>query len=172
MTPSPKNKNFCPPPPPPRPPKKKLFWNFYWHGHTSYSCVCQILHFWIRFKKLENLYWENKNHLHKTYVFSLFKSFPIPWSFSEDIKNIFSGGTKGAETKIRLQSALLDPESALLDPDFVQMPTITLMFFYLLYFLFLLYGTPSLVSIFIQIVKTITRECGELLHNIVKGHVS
>ena len=41
------------------------------------------------------------------------------------------------------------------------------MFFDLLYFLFLLYGTPSLISILIQIVKTITRECGELLHNIV-----
>ena len=50
---------------------------------------------------------------------------------------------------------------------FVQMPTIILMFFDLLYFLFLLYGTPSLISILIQIVKTITRECGELLHNIV-----
>ena len=55
---------------------------------------------------------------------------------------------------------------------FVQMPTIILMFFDLLYFLFLLYGTPSLISILIQIVKTITRECSELLHNIVKGHVS
>ena len=55
---------------------------------------------------------------------------------------------------------------------FVQMPTIILMFFDLLYFLFLLYGTPSLILILIQIVKSITTECGELLHNIVKGHVS
>ena len=46
------------------------------------------------------------------------------------------------------------------------------MFFDLLYFLFLLYGTPSLISILIQIVKTITSECSELLYNIVKGHVS
>ena len=46
------------------------------------------------------------------------------------------------------------------------------MFFDLLYFLFLLYGTPLLISILIQIVKTIMRECGELLCNIVKGHVS
>ena len=52
------------------------------------------------------------------------------------------------------------------------MPTIFLMFCDLLYFLFLLYGIPSLISILIQIVKTITRECGELLHNIVKGHLS
>ena len=38
---------------------------------------------------------------------------------------------------------------------FVQMPTIILMFFDLSYFLFLLYGTgtPSLISILIQIVK-------------------
>ena len=36
---------------------------------------------------------------------------------SEDIKNdIFSGGTRGAETKIRSQNALLDPDSVLLDP--------------------------------------------------------
>ena len=36
---------------------------------------------------------------------------------SDDIKHIFSGGTRGAETEIRLQSALLDPESALLVPE-------------------------------------------------------
>ena len=55
---------------------------------------------------------------------------------------------------------------------FAQMPTIIFKFFNLLHFLFLLYGTPSLISILIQIVKTIMKECCELLHNIVKGHVS
>ena len=48
---------------------------------------------------------------------------------------------------------------------FIQMRTIILMFFDILYFLFLLYGTPLLISILIQIVKTITRECGELFHS-------
>ena len=118
-----------------------------------------------------NLDQQNVRHSDAALIFFLF-FFSKNLVLSEDIKNIFSGGTRGVETKIRLQSALLDPGSALLDPGFVQMPTITLMFFYLLYFLFLLYGTPSLISIFIQIVKTITRECGELLHNIVKGHLS
>ena len=55
---------------------------------------------------------------------------------------------------------------------FAQMPTIPFMFFNLLHFLFFLFGTSLLISILIQIVKTIMRECGKLLHNIVKGHMS
>ena len=50
---------------------------------------------------------------------------------------------------------------------FVHMPTIILMLFDLLYFLFLLYGTQSLISILIQIVKTITMECGDLDSSII-----